>query len=426
MNVSTELDPDSGLVFVVEDDEIIAEHLAAQIGHFGYKVRVFHRLAGVKEAVLETPPAAMIMDLGLPDGNGADVIAEIRHTTKIALPVLFISGRDDLPSRIEAIRAGGTSFFAKPFDVNALVDRLDTLTAGRPSEPYRILVVEKDPAVAAHYGDMLKNAGMSATLLTDPMQLLPALRDFGPELILMEMNNPGCSGLELAAAIRQQESYVRIPIVFLSSEHNMDNQLSAMSLGADDFLITPITSSFLISAVATRAQRSRILHNFMVRDSLTGLLNHTRIKEQLDIEVARARRQNLQLSFVMLDIDHFKMVNDTYGHPVGDRVIKSLSRLMQQRLRKTDLIGRYGGEEFAVILTNTEQKPALKVFDAIREDFALIPQHAEGAEFTVSFSCGLASFPTFNSAATLSVAADKALYVAKRGGRNRVVLATPQ
>jgi diguanylate cyclase (GGDEF)-like protein len=211
--------------------------------------------------------------------------------------------------------------------------------------------------------------------------------------------------------------------VFLSAETSLDKQLSAMSLGGDDFLIKPIQAEHLIRAVSSRAQRSRVLRSFMVRDSLTGLLNHTRTKEQLDFEVARARRQNGALSFAMIDIDHFKSVNDTYGHPVGDRVIKSLSRLLQQRLRKTDVIGRYGGEEFAVILPNTDGPSAVKVFDVIREGFAQIRQRAEREEFGVTFSCGVAPFPVYANSAALSVAADKALYQAKQGGRNRMMLA---
>jgi diguanylate cyclase (GGDEF)-like protein len=212
--------------------------------------------------------------------------------------------------------------------------------------------------------------------------------------------------------------------VFLSTETSLDKQLAAMRLGGDDFLTKPIQLDHLISSVTSRAQRSRILRSFMIRDSLTGLLNHTKTKEHLDLEVARAQRRQGSLVFAMLDIDHFKSVNDTYGHPTGDRVIKNLARLLQQHLRKTDVIGRYGGEEFAVVLIDTDGPAGLRALDRIRSHFAQIRQQSEGAEFTVTFSCGVATFPDYKSATELNDAADKALYEAKRGGRNQVILAT--
>jgi len=160
----------------------------------------------------------------------------------------------------------------------------------------------------------------------------------------------------------------------------------------------------------------------MIRDSLTGLLNHTAIKDQLDGEVARAKRQNKPLSFAMIDIDNFKRVNDNYGHPAGDRVIKSLARLLKQRLSANDLVGRYGGEEFAVILVDTEGAAALKVLDTIRNDFSQLRLVADEKEFSASFSCGIAEVTKFPDANGLCDAADKALYKAKHAGRNRVML----
>jgi len=171
-----------------------------------------------------------------------------------------------------------------------------------------------------------------------------------------------------------------------------------------------------------RAERMRIIRSYMDRDSLTGLINHTKAEEQLDIAMERARRQGGSLSFAMIDIDNFKEVNDTYGHPSGDRVIMSLARLLQQRLRKTDVVGRYGGEEFAVILSDTAASNAAKVLDAIRLSFSRIKNQADGREFSVTFSCGIATFSGHGDAALLTSAADKALYEAKRDGRNRIVI----
>jgi diguanylate cyclase (GGDEF)-like protein len=160
----------------------------------------------------------------------------------------------------------------------------------------------------------------------------------------------------------------------------------------------------------------------MMRDSLTGLLNHTATKEQIDIEVSRARRNGDTLAVAMLDIDRFKAVNDTYGHLVGDRVINNLARLLQQRLRNTDVIGRYGGEEFAVVLSGANGESAQRVLNDVRVGFAALKQQSGGTEFSVTLSCGIATFPHHDGAAQLTDAADKALYEAKNSGRNKVVL----
>jgi diguanylate cyclase (GGDEF)-like protein len=161
----------------------------------------------------------------------------------------------------------------------------------------------------------------------------------------------------------------------------------------------------------------------MQRDSLTGLLNHTKSKEFLDVEVARAARGTWPLTFAMVDIDHFKNVNDRYGHPAGDRVIKSLARLLQQRLRRSDIISRYGGEEFAVILSNTSGETGARVMDELREAFSRIQHQADGLEFTATVSCGIAQLRPGMSTIELANEADKALHQAKRRGRNQVVLA---
>jgi diguanylate cyclase (GGDEF)-like protein len=215
-----------------------------------------------------------------------------------------------------------------------------------------------------------------------------------------------------------------VPVVFLSGENDREKQLAALQVGADDFLTKPIAPGHLVAAVSSRAERARTLRRLLMRDSLTGLLNHTTTKERLDGEVARAMRQGTPLAFAFLDLDHFKSINDTYGHPVGDGVIRNMARLLQGRLRRSDLIGRYGGEEFAVILPDTPVGDAARVMEDLRTRFAAIEQHAGtgGGIFYATFSCGVAGVPPSLSAAALTETADQALYRAKQAGRNRVIV----
>ncbi len=413
---------DGRLVFLVEDDQTTAYDLALQIERFGYSVRIFPSLQNFREAKSLRLPAAVIMDVVFPEGSmaGVKAIAEIQDIHNVRIPTIFISVKMDFATRLSAIRAGGQALFTKPISASLLVDKLDALLSFNEPEPYRVLIVEDDRSQADFYSLLLRQAGMIARTVTKPTEALESLVELHPDLILMDLYMPDCNGLELAAIIRQEEAFVSIPIVFLSVETDLTKQLAALGLGGDDFFSKPINPGHFIPSITARLERARILRTFMVRDCMTGLFNHTRIKEQLEIELSRACRRHTTVSFALLDLDCFKSVNDTYGHQAGDRVIKSLARVLRQRLRKMDIIGRYGGEEFAVIFPVTKGDDALKVMNEVRESFAEIRQRCADTEFNVTFSCGIATYPPYGDSRSLTNAADRALYEAKRTGRNRV------
>jgi diguanylate cyclase (GGDEF)-like protein len=412
-------------IFVVDDDHEQAEELKVQLSYFGYEVSVFSNLTDFRLAMQAKPDVVVLMDINFPEDSrgGVQAIREIQQERNIPLPIVFLAAHNEFDARLEAVRAGGIAYLSKPVEIGSLIDKLDNLTSPQSFTQCRVLIVEDSESLTTYYATALESAGMVVKVVNNPLDVMVPLLEFNPDLILLDIYMPECNGLELAKVIRQLDAFVSIPIVFLSAESDLDKQLFAMGLGGDDFLTKPIQPQHLISSVTNRIQRSLILRSFMVRDSLTGLLNHTTIKDQLALEAARAKRQKTQLAFAMIDIDHFKQVNDTFGHPVGDGVIKSLSRLLKQRLRETDMIGRYGGEEFAVILSNADGMAAVKVLDAIRKDFSQFRHLADGKEFFVTFSCGIADILNFSDSTKLGDAADKALYKAKHDGRNQVVLA---
>jgi diguanylate cyclase (GGDEF)-like protein len=417
-------------VYLFSDDSQGIPSWASSIEAFGYELHFFHDPAALKAAWLEKPPTAVIADCHQEPmqcaHNGvmlSTVLNEMRREAEIAIPLIWTSHNSDLRTRLQGVRLGGAALFPHPVDVDSLLVKLDDLTAPSAPEPFRILIVDDEPSLGRLYSVVLRQAGMESLVVSDPMEVMAPLVDFRPDVILMDVFMPGCSGVELASVIRQQEAYIGIPIMFLSVETDVSRQLAAMRQGGDDFLIKPVQPLHLVSAVTTRATRARALRNLMVRDSLTGLLNHTKTKEQLGIELDRARRLGHSVSLAMLDIDHFKVVNDTYGHATGDRVLRSLSRMLGQRLRQTDVVGRYGGEEFAVIMNGSNAEDAKKKLESVRLAFSQLSHYSDGREFRVTFSAGIASSPPWSDAAQISEAADRALYDAKRAGRNQTVLA---
>ncbi len=412
-------------IFIVEDEQTLAEELKVQLGYFGYEVSIFNTLEDFRFALQQTSDVVVLMDVTFPEDRlgGVRLMNEIQQGREIPIPVVFLSAHDEFEARLEAARAGGIAYLIKPLNIGNLIDKLDSLTSTKLVSPYRVMIVDDSVALTAYHTAVLEQAGMVVKAVNNPFNVIDSLLEFAPDLILIDLYMPECNGTDLAKVIRQLDAFVSIPIVFLSAENDLDKQLFAMGLGGDDFLTKPIQPQHLISSVTSRIRRSLMLRSFMVRDSLTGLLNHTAIKDLLDGEVARAIRQKKPLSFAMLDIDHFKLVNDSYGHPVGDRVIKSLSRLLKQRLRTSDLVGRYGGEEFAVVLIDVDGMTAMKILNTIRDDFSQLHHLADEKEFPVTFSCGVADVSQFPDATKLSDAADKALYKAKHAGRNQVMLA---
>lgn len=413
-----------GEVFLLADQrQTDAQDIRRQLAHFGYQVTTVADHDALLKEMQRAIPLAVVIDHDHAAGGVAldDIPPPLRQAGGENLPIVMISSRGDMATRLQAARAGIQVYLVKPLSPHDLIDQLEQFAPATAPEPLNILLVEDSRTQAMYFSDILERAGMQVYVEADPLQVLNALEDRAIDLILMDMYMPNCNGHELARVVRQVPRYASIPIVFLSSETKVERQLDAMSRGGDDFLTKPIEAEHLIRSVTIRAERARTLRSLMVTDNLTGLLNHTRIKEELENEVSRTQRRGGQLAFIMLDIDRFKSINDTHGHPVGDMVIRSLARLLQQRLRRSDAIGRYGGEEFAIIMPDASSEQAASILDGIRRSFASLSHDGAGEPFSVTFSAGVAGFPALTTADALTAAADAALYRAKHQGRNRII-----
>jgi diguanylate cyclase (GGDEF)-like protein len=408
-------------VFLLEDDPDQASVLSAQLEHFGYRTRTFASPSALLDELVHERPDVCILDIIVGDHAQAGLELGMQLSRLDAdLPVIFVSVRNDIDARLGAVKAGGRAYLAKPVDVNRLVEAVDQVIGRVEQTPYRVLIVEDDESLARYYQVLLQDHGMESMAISDPLEVLQAVAEFSPDLVLMDVYMPHCTGAELAQVIRQHGAHVGLPIVFLSTELDPDIQYAALRTGGDEFLTKPVDPRVLVRTVTLRVQRARLMGTLMVRDSLTGLLNHGRIKEVLMAEVARARRVNSTLTVVMLDLDNFKSINDRYGHMTGDRVLKSLARLLSERLRLGDFAGRYGGEEFLLLLPDCTRESALHLVDNIRSRFASIVYQGESPDqtFNATFSAGLATLPPDTHAEELLQKADAALYDAKQQGRN--------
>ena len=411
------------LVYICDDEVLSLERLAVQLACFGYRIETFSETQALHAAVLTCRPDAVIMDIHFPQGRsaGTEMLVALNQETGQVLPSIFLSARDDFAARLGAVQAGGQAYFHKPVRAIELVAALDDLTRQHEIVPLRVLIIDDEVEIAAYHSIILQEAGMLTRQLSDPSSVLDVLQDFRADLVLMDMYMPQCNGQELATLIRQVPDYLGLPIVYLSGETDRKKQFSAMRIGAEGFLTKPVVPEELVAAVAIRAERMRTLRSLMARDSLTGLFNHTTTTHLLESSIATAARKGGELCFAMLDIDRFKSVNDTYGHPVGDQVLLALSRVLQQRLRNTDIVGRYGGEEFAVILPDVSSARATLLIDELRQSFSRLVFQSASGDFSCTFSAGIAAYPAHQRIEVLREAADKALYKAKDGGRNCVI-----
>jgi len=336
--------------------------------------------------------------------------------------IIAVADNPGLEERLEAVRIGCRATVPSDVDAPELAAAMERLVPLELEIP-RILIVDDDSYVSQRTAIVLEQAGLEVTILTDPTRLLERIAEVRPHLVIMDMRLPGCTGLELAAVLRQDDRMVGVPIVFLTAEDRPARALEALEVGADDFLVKPVESKRLVSVVISRLERSRVLRSFMDHDSLTRLLSHARTLERLESEVLSAQRRNDNLALAILDLDHFKQVNDRYGHATGDRVLRSLSTVLRRRARRTDVIGRCGGEEFVVILPGASGVDALRIINDRRDMFASLHYTTQSGPMSCTFSAGVAEFATGDTPALIWERADNALYAAKRAGRNRVHLA---
>lgn len=415
--------PEVLLVAVLADDDAFREQLRKALEGFGYRIELFDALDAVASRAARPGLSAIVARV---DANAlaGSALRRLRAGDPDPVPLVLVGPRAEFAEALAAVRGGADGYCAEPLDLPRLESRLHYLIERRSRDGLRVLLVDDDRDLLAACKAILANVHMEVATVDDPSTALAAMAHFRPEVVVMDIRMPQCTGPELAQVMRLDDEWLHVPIVYMSSQSDGADQLLATGKAGEAFLAKPIDARELIATVSANGRHARQMVQTASRDTLTGLLKHSFIKEYLAAELERAHRLRAPTCAVMIDLDHFKDVNDKHGHPTGDLVIRTLAALLRQRLRVIDGIGRLGGEEFLGVLSNCSAGRAAGIIEGIRRQFNEVEFAGRGAPFHVSFSAGVAeSRGSTHNAVELVSAADKALYRAKNEGRNRVLVA---
>lgn len=295
----------------------------------------------------------------------------------------------------------------------------------------RILVAEDSLVVRAVVCDQLEEEGYEVVQAVDGESALALCAKVRPDAILLDIEMPGLDGHQVLARLKADGELSDIPVVFLTGRTGTDDMVAGLRAGAHDYLKKPFEPAELIARIGGAVRIKRLQDELRIRndeldrlsriDGLTGVYNRRHIDEQMAKEINVARRHMQPLAILMLDIDHFKQVNDLEGHPTGDRVLQEFADRLHAVMRVGDVIGRWGGEEFIIIAPQTDIDGALSLGERVRAAVAERPIEVgdRGISITVSIGCAVG----LDAPAELVERADTALYRSKTEGRNRVTAA---
>lgn len=373
---------------------------------------------------LETEPGdlpVVIVDLG-GQQSLRSLVGPLKLLARRCFRVLVLTPKADFSTDLTLLRAGAFASLSRPLSNDELTRSVLRALDPEPTIACRILMVDDQSDVAAYFQTVLQSAGMTVKVVLDPGRIYDQIDRFDPDILLLDINMPMASGTEVARVVRLHDRFLALPILFLTGEESLE-RTNLIDVGSDDILSKAMNPVSLVSQLRTRALRARQIRAKMTVDTLSGLYNHGHI-QHLAKQSFNQASESRPLSMAMIDLDKFKQVNDAWGHDVGDQVITELSQLLRLRLRSADLIGRYGGEEFMVLMPGTRADVAARVMNEVRETFSRMIFNAADTSFQVTFSAGLCDTGAAGTLESQFKKADEALYLAKNNGRNRVEIAT--
>ena len=409
----------------------------------------------------EGAPDIVLLDVMMPGMDGFEVCRRIKSNPKTAhVPVVMVTALDQPSDRVAGLDAGADDFLTKPVDDAALFARVRSLvrlkmmtdelrmreSTGQgmglidPAETLidnnlsgRILVIEDRAESVAWFASALTPTHEVSSADTFE-EALVRVKGGDYDLIVVSLGMRGFDGLRLCSQLRSLPEGRHVPILVVVSDGDRRKLTQALEMGVNDYLTRPVDKNELVARVRTQLRKKRyadrLRHNVQlslemaITDQLTGLHNRRYMSRHLDTLLANAKKNERPLAFVIMDIDFFKQVNDTYGHDIGDEVLKEFASRIAANTRGIDLACRYGGEEFVVAMPDTDMAFAYNIAERLRQSIETTPVRISRApgQLNITISIGIAKAEgEGDDADQLLHRADQALYRAKRTGRNKVV-----
>lgn len=370
-------------IFVIGDSAGPTAEIVTALRTQGCEVQAYDDVQILLNHLQDRPPKVIVADTAmLPHMPPlSDELVRLRSHLSIEIPLIFVSRSTALQLRVDAIRAGGDGYLVAPLDADAVATRIRGMANPAAQQPYRVLLVEDDPTQADFAASILRKAGIEVLQVTDPVKVIENLREFLPDLILMDIYMPEVNGIELTTIIRDHQEFVTIPIVFLSGEQNADKQLDALSVGGDDFIAKPIRPKHLLGVVETRIRRARQLlaatGQRPKHDRVTGLFSRQhfldRVGSTIDDELIAA-----PTAVLVVQPDGLEQLLPRIGVGGMDHLMSELGTLIAEQLRETDVAARLDDHTFG-ILARRDTEQALSEFGGrIRERLGEVSP--EGAE----------------------------------------------
>lgn len=449
-------------ILVVDDLLPNIKLLEAKLKSEFYRVTTAQSGAEALEKIKKEAPDVILLDVMMPEMDGFETCKLIKSDPISSdIPVVMVTALSDVEDRVHGLNAGADDFLTKPINDLALFARIRSLVRlksmtdelklrDQTGEQFgiseasnegmsdvsgsNILIIDDDASQASQISAKLKEYGAQVTLIADPAEAVESSEVVDYDLIMVSTQLATDDGLHLCAHFRSQDRTRNIPLLIIIEETDTDLLIKGLDMGINDYLITPIDSNEVIARVKIQVRRKKFQDalqakgkqslDMAIKDGLTGIFNRRYFDIHMEKMLNNAVQNGKPLSLMLLDIDHFKSVNDTYGHQSGDEVLKQLPPRVIRSIRPTDLFARYGGEEFVVIMPDTSIQNAATVAERIRkaidaEDFSL---PVEPGTLHKTISIGVTFSEHGDTVQTILERADKALYHVKNTGRNKVAV----